>query len=170
MCRSWWRWARLTEDRGRTKSPHYAARTRQAYRQAIDDAVAGRSLDPALLAQLDGLANRGYTDGWLLPAPPRRRLPELPARPFRIGAQPLCRRCRRHDTVRGLAEIDVKNRFAVGDRLEIVHPAGNIALALTRLKGRWQRHRGRPGNGHRVWALLPAASVGAFVARSFSRS
>jgi putative protease len=49
---------------GRTKSPYYAARTCQAYRQAIDDAVAGRALDPALLAQLDGLANRGYTDGF----------------------------------------------------------------------------------------------------------
>ena len=49
---------------GRTKSPYYVARTCQAYRQAIDDALAGRSLDPALLGQLEGLANRGYTDGF----------------------------------------------------------------------------------------------------------
>lgn len=31
---------------GRTKSPYYVARTCQAYRQAIDDAVAGRPLAP----------------------------------------------------------------------------------------------------------------------------
>nr|HQV16587.1 U32 family peptidase [Denitromonas sp.] len=44
---------------GRTKSPYYVARTCQTYRQAIDDAAAGRGLDPALLGQLEGLANRG---------------------------------------------------------------------------------------------------------------
>jgi putative protease len=49
---------------GRTKSPYYVARTCQSYRQAIDDAVAGRPLDPKLLRELDGLANRGYTDGF----------------------------------------------------------------------------------------------------------
>ena len=49
---------------GRTKSPYYVARTVQSYRQAIDDAVAGRGLDPALLGQLEGLANRGYTSGF----------------------------------------------------------------------------------------------------------
>ncbi|MBV5297299.1 MAG: tRNA 5-hydroxyuridine modification protein YegQ, partial [Rhodoferax sp.] len=49
---------------GRTKSPYYVARTAQTYRQAIDDAVAGRELDPALLGQLEGLANRGYTSGF----------------------------------------------------------------------------------------------------------
>ncbi len=49
---------------GRTKSPYYVARTCQTYRQAIDDAVAGRPLDPALLRELDGLANRGYTGGF----------------------------------------------------------------------------------------------------------
>ena len=49
---------------GRTKSPYYVARTVQSYRHAIDDAVAGRELDPALLGQLEGLANRGYTSGF----------------------------------------------------------------------------------------------------------
>ena len=53
---------------GRTKSPYYVARTCQAYRQAIDDAVAGRSLDPALLGQLEGLAVvarwAGPSPGW----------------------------------------------------------------------------------------------------------
>jgi putative protease len=46
---------------GRTKSLYYVARTAQVYRQAIDDAVAGRPFDLGLLAELEGLANRGYT-------------------------------------------------------------------------------------------------------------
>ena len=49
---------------GRTKSPYYVARTVQVYRRAIDDALAGRPFDPGLLGELDGLANRGYTDGF----------------------------------------------------------------------------------------------------------
>ena len=49
---------------GRTKSIYYVARTAQVYRQAIDDAVAGRPFNLNLLGALDALANRGYTDGF----------------------------------------------------------------------------------------------------------
>lgn len=49
---------------GRTKSVYYVARTAQVYRKAIDDAVSGNPLDPTLLGELEGLANRGYTDGF----------------------------------------------------------------------------------------------------------
>jgi collagenase-like PrtC family protease len=49
---------------GRTKSRYYVSRAAQVYRRAIDDAVAGRSFDPNLLAELEGLSNRGYTSGF----------------------------------------------------------------------------------------------------------
>ena len=49
---------------GRTKSRYYVARTAQTYRQAIDDAVAGKAFDESLMSQLDALANRGYTDAF----------------------------------------------------------------------------------------------------------
>ncbi|MFC5299759.1 peptidase U32 family protein [Azospira restricta] len=150
---------------GRTKSPYYAARTCQTYRQAIHDAVAGRPLDPALLAQLEGLANRGYTDGFY------QRHHDADYQNYLRGHSESARSLYVGDVVafdaaRGLAEIDVKNRFAVGDRLELVHPAGNAELALARLeKADGTVIDVAPGNGHRVWAPLPAASVGAFVAR-----
>lgn len=73
---------------GRTKSPYYVARTVQTYRQAIDDAVAGRELDPALLGQLEGRANRG-TPGFF-----QRHTPEatqkLTGGLDGIGPQPVC--------------------------------------------------------------------------------
>ncbi len=50
---------------GRTKSFYYCARTAQVYRRAIDDAVAGKPFDPELLVTLEGLAHRGYTEGFL---------------------------------------------------------------------------------------------------------
>jgi putative protease len=150
---------------GRTKSPYYAARTCQSYRQAIDDAVAGRPLDPALLAQLEGLANRGYTDGFY------QRHHDAEYQNYLRGHSESARSLYvgdvvGYDAVRGLAEIDVKNRFAVGDRLELVHPGGNAELALERLENaEGAAIDVAPGNGHRVWAPLPPSSVGAFVAR-----
>ena len=38
---------------GRTKSLYYVARTAQVYRRAIDDAVAGRPFNPALMLELE---------------------------------------------------------------------------------------------------------------------
>jgi putative protease len=150
---------------GRTKSPYYAARTCQAYRQAIDDAVAGRALDPALLAQLDGLANRGYTDGFY------QRHHDADYQNYLRGHSESARSLYvgdvvAYDATRGLAEIDVKNRFSIGDRLEIIHPAGNSELALAHMENtEGAAIDVAPGNGHRVWVPLPAASVGAYVAR-----
>ena len=34
----------------------------------------------------------------------------------------------------GLAEIDVKNRFSVGDRIEIVRPQGNLELVIEAMR------------------------------------
>ena len=35
------------------------------YRKAIDDAAAGKPFDTSLLETLEGLAHRGYTEGFL---------------------------------------------------------------------------------------------------------
>ncbi|MDH5369656.1 MAG: tRNA 5-hydroxyuridine modification protein YegQ, partial [Gammaproteobacteria bacterium] len=49
---------------GRTKSYYYVARTAQLYRQAINDSLAGKEFDANLFGKLEGLANRGYTEGF----------------------------------------------------------------------------------------------------------
>ena len=70
------------------------------------------------------------------------------------------------DTTRGLAEVTVKNRFAVGDRLEIIHPGGNFDVPLDRMENvDGQAMAVAPGSGHVVWLPLPERAVGAFVAR-----
>jgi hypothetical protein len=54
------------------------------------------------------------------------------------------------DAPRKLALIDVKNRFSVGDRLEIIHPSGNRQFALARMQNVDGGDIGvAPGNGHR---------------------
>ena len=150
---------------GRTKSPYYVARTCQAYRQAIDDALAGRGLDSALLGQLEGLANRGYTDGFYQRHTPADYQNYLRGhsesnRSLYVGDVVA------FDTARRLARVDVKNKFAVGDRLEFVHPAGNFELTLEHMQdARGEPMDVAPGSGHQVWLPLPEHSTGAFVAR-----
>jgi len=150
---------------GRTKSPYYVARTVQSYRRAIDDAVAGRELDPALLGQLEGLANRGYTSGFF-----QRHTPEATQNYLRgyseSGRSLYVGDVVSFDAVRALAEVRVKNRFAVGDWLEIIAPAGNVDVQLLRMESlEGAAMSVAPGSGHTVWLPLPESAVGAFVAR-----
>ncbi|MFV0662058.1 peptidase U32 family protein [Denitromonas sp.] len=150
---------------GRTKSPYYVARTCQTYRQAIDDAVAGRGLDPALLGQLDGLANRGYTDGFYQRHTPAETQNYLRGHSESDRSQ-YVGDVVAWDAARGLAEITVKNKFGVGDRLELILPAGNREIAVTRMENAaGEPVEVAPGSGHRVWLPLPPEAVGAFVAR-----
>jgi len=150
---------------GRTKSPYYVARTAQSYRRAIDDAVAGRELDPALLGQLEGLANRGYTSGFF-----QRHTPEATQNYLRgyseSGRSLYVGDALAYDPSRALMQVNARNKFAVGDRLEVIHPQGNLDVVLTHM----ENEEGdavdvAPGSGHTVWVDLPASCVGAFVAR-----
>jgi len=150
---------------GRTKSPYYVARTTQSYRQAIDDAVAGKPLDPVLLRELEGLANRGYTDGFY------QRHHDADYQNYLKGHSESDRSLYVGDAVgfdaaRGLMEIEVKNKFSVGDRIECIRPQGNLAVTVARMEtAAGAPSAVAPGSGHRVWIDLPAEAAGAFIAR-----
>ena len=153
---------------GRTKSPYYVARASQAYRRAIDDALAGRDFDPRLLGELEGLANRGYTDGFYQ----RHHTPEHQnylRGHSESGRSLLVGEVVGFDATRGLAEIEVKNRFARGDRLEFVLPGGNREAVAERIEdAAAQALEQVPGSGRRVWLPLPEGSDPAapcFIAR-----
>lgn len=141
---------------GRTKSPYYIARTTQAYRQAIDDAVAGRPFDTRLLAELENLANRGYTDGFYV----RHHTQDY--QNYMKGAssgekQQYVGEVDGYDAATGLAEIDVKNKIRVGDRLELITPQGNHRFVLEHMEGcNGASLDEAPGGGHRVRIPLPA--------------
>ncbi|QVM89666.1 tRNA 5-hydroxyuridine modification protein YegQ [Pseudomonas entomophila] len=139
---------------GRTKSHFYCARAVQSYRQAIDDAVAGRPFDRGLMDNLESLAQRGYTEGFL-----RRHVHDeyqnyqrgnsVSERQQFVGELTGAR-------VDGLAEVKVKNRFAVGDHLELMTPRGNYHFDLERMRDRLQQPlQIAPGDGHTVYLPIP---------------
>jgi putative protease len=144
---------------GRTKSRYYVARTCQAYRRAVDDAVAGLPFDMSLLGELESLANRGYTDGFY------ERHHTEDHQNYMQGYSKSNRSLyvgdiTGYDDVKGLADVAVKNRFAVGDRLEIVHPSGNREIVVeTMLNKKGEPVTEAAGSGIFVKLPLPAADL-----------
>ena len=135
---------------GRTKSHFYVARTAQIYRQAIDDAVAGREFDWKMMDALEGLANRGYTEGFY-----RRHLPEefqnYEQNTSLSATQQFVGEAMEYDRQSGMLSVTVKNRFAVGNTLELMTPKGNHIFtldAMDSLKG--EKLDVAPGDGWKV--------------------
>ena len=139
---------------GRTKSYFYCARTAQIYRKAIDDALAGKPFDSSLMIQLEGLANRGYTEGFL------RRHVHSEYQNYENGSssfdhQQYCGEILESNG--DYLKVDVKNRFVVGDVLELMTTSGNITFKLTEILDK----KGNPileakGSGHVVEIPVPA--------------
>jgi U32 family peptidase len=148
---------------GRTKSLYYVARVAQVYRQAIDDAKAGRPFNPDLLLQLEGMANRGYTGGLL------ERRPSQDYQNYITGHSTFQRSQfvgEVKDIEAGWAEVVVKNRFDVGDRLEVIHPSGNIEIVLDAMRNLdGEPITAAPGSPLHVRVPLPERYAGALLAR-----
>ena len=139
---------------GRTKSHFYCARTTQVYRQAIDDAAAGRAFDRSLMLDLESLAQRGYTEGFL------RRHVHDEYQNYQRGNSVSDRQQfvgeLTGERVDGLAEVQVKNRFALGDHLELMTPGGNFHFDLAELRDRQGKPlQVAPGDGHVVYLPVP---------------
>ena len=136
---------------GRTKSPYYVARTAQVYRRAIDDAIAGRPFDMRLMDELDNLANRGYTEGFY-----RRHVHDAYQNyenGHSIGVhQQFVGEVLPEGCTADVLEVRVKNRFAVGDTLELMLPGGNRRFVLDGMvkSANGERMDVAPGDGHIV--------------------
>ena len=144
---------------GRTKSRYYVARTAQNYRQAIDDAMAGRPFDMRLLGELENLANRGYTDGFY------QRHHTAEHQNYMQGHSKSNQSLYvgdivSYDASKGLADIEARNKFGVGDRVQIIHPSGNTEIVIETLFNK----KGEPvqeasGSGHFVRLPVKAQNL-----------
>jgi putative protease len=139
---------------GRTKSHYYVARTAQAYRRAVDDAAAGRPFDMGLMNELEKLASRGYTEGFY------NRHPSGEYQNYERGIsrgdyQQFVGEVRDVDA-NGWLTVSVNNRFAVGDKLELLGPEGTVDFELRNMETETGETRDvAPGNGHVVRIPLP---------------
>jgi U32 family peptidase len=141
---------------GRTKSAYYTARTTQVYHRAIEDAAAGNEFDMGMMDELEGLSNRGYTEGFY------RRHPPKEYQNYEQGASTSDRQQLVGEVIdindRHLT-IDVKNKFMKGDLMELVMPSGNVTFKLDELIGKDGNAADvAPGSGHVVQIPVPAAA------------
>lgn len=142
---------------GRTKSHFYVARTAQSYRQAIDDALEGRPFQPELLGILDNLANRGYTDGFYQRHHSHEHQNYISGY-SKSHQQQFCGEITAYDPETGIADVSVKNKFAVGDRLEMILPGGNRDIIVDSMQDKYGNSmQEAAGGGYEVRIPLPDA-------------
>jgi putative protease len=140
---------------GRTKSHYYVARVTQSYRQAIDAAERGEEFNPALLGDLENLANRGYTNGFFERHHTHEYQNYIESHSM-SRQQSFVGEILSYDKDSGIAEIDVKNKFCVGDKLQLVTPNGNEDLVVDSMEDQHGKHmEAALGSGYFVKMRLP---------------
>ena len=114
---------------GRAKSAYYAAIVTGAYRHCIDDAFAGRELDPVWRDETEHVSHRVYSTGFYFGEPGQYTENSRYIRNWQI-----CAKVDACDET-SLALCSLNNKFRAGDELEVVGPdlrpfpivAGNMA-------------------------------------------
>lgn len=151
---------------GRTKSHYYAARTAQVYKAAINDALAGRDFDPKSFGILENLASRGYTDGFY-----QRHQPEELQNYFSSysasSKQQVVGEILEYKDNKAL--IKVKNKFSVGDSIEVILPNGCFDAVVKNIITQYgEAIDVAKGSGYIVWIPLPKINAEkGFIARNF---
>ncbi len=101
---------------GRAKSAYYAAIVTGAYRHVIDDVWNGRPVDPVWRDEVEHVSHRHYSTGFFYGYPGQYYESSRYIRDWQICA--VVTDCDEN----GLATLSLRNKFSVGDEVEIVGP------------------------------------------------
>ncbi len=115
---------------GRMKSPYYVATVTNAYRRAIDDFYENKPFNNDLKLELEKASHRRYTTGFYFGSNNKECLEtSTPIQSHEFMALV------KEDSKDGYALIEQRNRFKVGDELEILSPSNNFnkKIVVTKL-------------------------------------
>ena len=101
---------------GRAKSAYYAAIVTGAYRHCLDDAMAGRAIDPVWRDEVEHVSHRPYSTGFYYGAPGQFYANSRYIREWQVVA--LVTDC----DSEGNATLSLRNKFRTGDTVELVGP------------------------------------------------
>ena len=113
------------------KSAYYAAVTANCYRMAIDayeKDPTGYTYDPALFTELESVNHREYCTGYFFDHPMKN--PQLVTRPGYLAEKAYLAYALGYDEETGLASFVQRNKFSVGDTVELLTP-GKVGVPLT---------------------------------------
>lgn len=106
---------------GRMKSPYYVATTTNAYRRAIDDFYENKPFNTVLKDELEKTSHRKYTTGFYFGSDDKECLESSnPVQSYEFMAKV------KEETKNGYSLIEQRNRFKVGDELEVLSPDENF--------------------------------------------
>ena len=104
---------------GRMKTPYYVGTVVNAYRRALDILNNGGTIDDTLLYELDKAGHRTYTTGFYFGSSDNICLESSqPEQDYEFSAIVLD-----YDSTNFVATIEQRNRFRVGDELEVLSPS-----------------------------------------------
>ena len=101
---------------GRAKSAYYAAAVTAAYRHAIDAAAEGRPMDAVWREEVEKVSHRPYSTGFWFGQPGQYTGDARYIREWQVVA--VVTAC----DAAGNATLSLRNKFSVGDELELVGP------------------------------------------------
>ena len=101
---------------GRAKSAYYAAIVTGAYRHCIDAVQAGKPLDPIWRNEVEKVSHRHYSTGFFYGQPGQFTSDARYIRDWQVVA--VVESC----TETGLATASLRNKFSMGDEIELVGP------------------------------------------------
>ncbi len=101
---------------GRAKSAYYAAIVTGAYRHVIDDVANGRPIDPVWRDEVEHVSHRHYATGFYYGQPGQFFESSRYIRSWQVCA--IVTDCEES----GMATLSLRNKFSVGDELELVGP------------------------------------------------
>ena len=102
---------------GRTKSAYYVGAVTNAYRHALDDAIAGRPLDPVWQREVLQISHRPYSTGFYFGQPGQYTADSA----YFAGAE-VCAVVE-GTAPDGRAVLTQRNKFCLGDELELLSPS-----------------------------------------------
>lgn len=111
---------------GRTKSEHYVALVTRAYRQALNDLAQGKEFDPNLKLELNKIANRGYSTGFMVSptGSGSQNYDSSTPRHYSQKFAGLYRQEKQDATMSaaGFYPFEIRNKISVGDSCELMGP------------------------------------------------
>lgn len=106
---------------GRMKTAYYVANVTNAYRRALDLLESGAPFDETLCEELEKSSHRHYTTGFYLGEDDREFIESsLPVSTYDFIANVV------DNAKDGYVAVEQRNRFKVGDELEILSPTNNF--------------------------------------------
>ncbi len=109
---------------GRMKTDYYVATVVGAYRGAIDDLLAGKPFDPRWATEVSRASHRAWDTGFYFDKP------DNPPGPvdYRRTADYLAAVLEADES--GMALVEQRNKFLVGERLALLEPGGAVDFVL----------------------------------------